>query len=223
MNQPPVPAVYQLKVVLLDISPMIWRRLLVSGDSTIADLHYSLQIVMGWSDAHLNRFIIHGKSYGVYHSGGISFSDDPNTIWLKDLQLREREKFSYDYDFTDRWQHQIRVEAIQYPAHPLVVPVCTAGKRSAPPEDCGGPWAFLTKRQHYSVGYALEVLANIREGGAETLCDRYDEICLLQTWFSLEHFDRRAVNRRLQQYADGERDWLFAEEIGYGYSSSAGV
>jgi hypothetical protein len=31
---------YQLKVVLQGISPMIWRRLLVSGDSTIVDLHY---------------------------------------------------------------------------------------------------------------------------------------------------------------------------------------
>jgi hypothetical protein len=38
--------IYQLKVVLLGISPMIWRRLLVRHDSTIADLHHSLQITM---------------------------------------------------------------------------------------------------------------------------------------------------------------------------------
>jgi hypothetical protein len=38
------PIVYQFKVVLRGISPMIWRRLLVHGDSTIADLHYTLQI-----------------------------------------------------------------------------------------------------------------------------------------------------------------------------------
>jgi hypothetical protein len=41
--------IYQLKVVLLGISPMIWHRLLVRGDSTIADLHYIIQIAMGWS------------------------------------------------------------------------------------------------------------------------------------------------------------------------------
>ena len=29
---------------------MIWRRLLVSGESTIEDLHYILQIAMGWSE-----------------------------------------------------------------------------------------------------------------------------------------------------------------------------
>jgi pRiA4b ORF-3-like protein len=34
--------IYQLKVVLLGISPMIWRRLLVRSDHTIADLHHIL-------------------------------------------------------------------------------------------------------------------------------------------------------------------------------------
>lgn len=205
MNRSAASIVYQLKVVLMGISPMIWRRLQVSGDSTIADLHYILQIAMGWSDDHLNRFIIHGKQYGVYHAGGMSFSDDPNSIRLIDLQLREREKFRYEYDFTDGWQHELRVEAIQDSKQPLIAPVCMAGKRAAPPEDCGGPWTFLAKRQHYSVGYALEVLADIHEGGVETWRERYDEVRLLQTWLSLEQFDRQAINRRLQQYAAGDR------------------
>src|SRR6266511_2473044 len=51
-------SIYQLKVVLLGISPMIWRRLLVRGDSTIADLHHILQIAMGWTDTHLHQFRI---------------------------------------------------------------------------------------------------------------------------------------------------------------------
>ncbi len=214
MDAPTTPIVYQLKVALIGISPMIWRRLQVSGDSTLADLHYILQIAMGWSDDHLNQFTIHGKRYGVYHSGGISFRDDPNTVRLGDLRLRAREKFHYEYNFTDRWQHQLRVEAIHYPEQPLAAPVCIAGRRSAPPEECGGPWAFLAKRQHYSVGYALEVLADIHAGGAETLRDRYDEVRLLQEWLSLEQFDCDAVNRRLQQYAEGDQNWMYNEEIG---------
>lgn len=141
--------------------PMIWRRLLVSDTHTIADLRYILQIAMGWSDDHLNCFTIHGKEYGVYHSGGIGFSDDPETVRLADLQLREREKFRYEYDFTDRWQHQLQVEAIQSLDQPLSAPICITGKRAAPPENCGGPRAFQMKRQHYSVGHALEVLTDI--------------------------------------------------------------
>ena len=108
----PEPVIYQLKVVLQGISPMIWRRLLVCGDSTIADLHYIVQIAMGWFDDHLHQFRIHGKRYGITRMGGISFSDDPESVRLKDLGLRINERFVYEYDFTDAWQHQIRVETI---------------------------------------------------------------------------------------------------------------
>ena len=83
--------VYQLKVRIQAISPMVWRCLLVRSDSTLADLHYTLQIAIGWSDTHLNRFHIHGKDYGVYHSGGISFADDPEQVSLSAFGFRPRE------------------------------------------------------------------------------------------------------------------------------------
>ncbi|MEL6788252.1 MAG: hypothetical protein AAFO76_12785 [Cyanobacteria bacterium J06607_15] len=44
------PVTYQLKIVLLGVSPMIWRRIKISSDSTIADLHYIIQIAMGWKE-----------------------------------------------------------------------------------------------------------------------------------------------------------------------------
>ena len=47
MAESAAPIVYQLRVVLRGISPLIWRRLLVRGDSTIADLHHALQIAFG--------------------------------------------------------------------------------------------------------------------------------------------------------------------------------
>lgn len=58
--------VYQLKVALRDISPLIWRRLLVTSNTTIAQLHDIVQIAMGWEDLHLHQFRIHGKAYGIY-------------------------------------------------------------------------------------------------------------------------------------------------------------
>ena len=64
--------VYQFKVVLRGISPMIWRRLLLRSDQSIADLHYVIQIAMGWSDSHLHRFHMHGKDC-ARAPGGITF------------------------------------------------------------------------------------------------------------------------------------------------------
>ena len=65
--------VYQLRLVLRGVSPLIWRRLLVRSDSTIADLHDTLQRALGWSDEHLNRFVLRGREYGVRHDGGVGF------------------------------------------------------------------------------------------------------------------------------------------------------
>jgi hypothetical protein len=102
--------VYQLRIALREISPAIWRRVLVRSDSTIADLHYTLQLAMGWTDSHLTRFIIHGKDYGVYHMGGMSFTDDPPRVRLADFRFRVKERFLYEYDFGDGWQHDVRIE-----------------------------------------------------------------------------------------------------------------
>ena len=54
----------------------------------------------------------------------------------------EKAKVVYTYDFGDDWRHDIVVEKIT-PAEPGVAyPRCTGGRREAPPEDCGGIWAF---------------------------------------------------------------------------------
>ncbi len=67
---------------------------------------------MGWSDFHLNRFPIHGGEYGVEHEGGIWFSDNPERVRLADLQLRVCERFLYEYDFYDHWEHDVRLEKV---------------------------------------------------------------------------------------------------------------
>src|SRR5437879_4306213 len=102
------PVVYQLRVVLRGVSPLIWRRLLVRSDSSIADLHATLQIALGWSDEHLNRFVIHGREYGVAHPGGLWFRNDPLDVHLVDLGLRVCERFLDEYDFFDGWCHDVR-------------------------------------------------------------------------------------------------------------------
>ncbi len=50
------PDIYQLRIVLRGISPLIWRRLLVRSDTTLAQLHRMLQILFEWSNEHLHRF-----------------------------------------------------------------------------------------------------------------------------------------------------------------------
>ena len=64
---------------------------------------------MGWEDIHLNQFMIRGVPYGVYHSCGMSFSDNPNRVYLRDFQFHINERFVYEYDFFAHWEHEIRL------------------------------------------------------------------------------------------------------------------
>lgn len=192
--------VYQLRIYLREISPMIWRRLLVRSDSTIADLHHTLQIAMGWEDAHLHQFIIRGKRYGISWLGGMVFSDNAHQVQLNDLRLRVNERFLYEYDFYDQWHHEIRLEK-PLPFDPAkIYPVCTGGARAAPPEDCGGPWAYLALKQKYNAWYIAQRILEIFE--AESVGEYREELKIFQYWLKADKFDRRSVNRRLKQYGD---------------------
>ena len=73
--------ILQLRAVLRGISPLIWRRLLVRSDSSIAQLHEVLQIAFGWEDMHLHRFEIRGREYGLSRDGG-AFVDFNNSRQL---------------------------------------------------------------------------------------------------------------------------------------------
>ena len=58
--------IIQLKVRLLGISPMIWRRVLVPSSTTLRELHGILQVAMGWEGIHLFLFDIHAVQYGSF-------------------------------------------------------------------------------------------------------------------------------------------------------------
>jgi hypothetical protein len=196
---------------------MIWRRLLVRSDSTIADLHYTIQIAMGWTDTHLHRFRIHGKDYGVAHPGGITFADPPERVRLADFGFRPRDRFFYEYDFHDLWQHQIRVEQILPLEAKRSYPLCIAGHRAGPPEDCGGPRAFFELSRDVP-GEAYQCLVQLAENlearDMEAVRDQLVHLESLRPWLTLDRFDRRKANQRLQEYARGERLWLFAQPLG---------
>jgi len=210
---PVAPEVYQLRVALREISPLIWRRVLIRADSTLADLHYSLQIAMGWSDTHLHRFALRGRTYGIPQIGGIGYTANARHVRLADLRLRPRERFVYAYDFTDGWVIDIRLEQRLPLDARRTYPVCTGGARAGPPEDCGGPWAFMALRQRYAPGAIVARLVELLEDSSED--DREDacaELAELGYWLRSECVDRRAINRRLRLYETGGAWWEECDE-----------
>ncbi len=76
----------QLRIALRSISPLIWRRLLVRSETTLAQFHTVLQVVLAWSDEHLHSFHIHGRAYG---SSGAS----TRSVLLCAVDLHRGERF----------------------------------------------------------------------------------------------------------------------------------
>src|SRR6266403_3363736 len=94
-------SIYRLRVVLNGVSPLVWRRFLVSSKTNLADLHEILQLAFGWSDFYLYEFCIHGRTFG-----------DARSVCLADFQLHPGERFRYRYNFFVFWECDLRLEAI---------------------------------------------------------------------------------------------------------------
>jgi hypothetical protein len=137
-------AIYQLKITLKRFKPAIWRRVLVSADLPLNRLHTVIQRVMGWTDSHLHRFVIDGRSFAIpapeIDFGGDDLNEKRHV--LAEVAPEAKKKFLYLYDFGDGWEHEILVEKILGPDPAFKRPVCLAGAMACPPEDCGGVWGY---------------------------------------------------------------------------------
>ena len=140
--------ILQLRIELLHIAPLIWRRIQVPDDCSFWDLHVAIQGAFAWNDSHLHEFRCRGRG-GNERRFGIpldDFDDDPpQPGWehrVADVLTRASPTLEYEYDFGDGWEHRVVLEEILEPAPGRRYPRCVAGERSAPPDDCGGPVGY---------------------------------------------------------------------------------
>lgn len=117
---------YTIKLAVCGVSPMVWRRLRISADTSLAALHYIIQIVQGWDNDYLHQFHIDGKDYGIFYDGGIAFPDNPYQVVIDDFAFDVGDRFTYEYNFFEHWLHDIRIEAIHDNSN-LKTPFCLSG------------------------------------------------------------------------------------------------
>jgi hypothetical protein len=174
--------VYQLKITLKEVRPPIWRRVLLPPEISLERLHQVIQTVMGWTNSHLHNFIVDGVSYGDTSVDTESDMENEKKYKLTQVVTGEKFKFGYIYDWGDYWVHEILVEKIVAHPEPMAYPICLAGKRACPPEDCGGISGYEE---------LLEIL------GDPSHPDHEDTFNWLPGDFDSEKFDMEFVNRAL--------------------------
>ncbi|MBA3471055.1 MAG: plasmid pRiA4b ORF-3 family protein [Herpetosiphonaceae bacterium] len=188
------PEVYQLRIVLVDIEPEIWRRVLVRSDATLEDLHDIIQICFGWEDYHLHQFGIGGGEYG----DGTADESMP----LTRLGLRAGSSFGYVYDFGDHWVHEVEVEAVLPFSTSKRYPQCVAGARPAPEEDSGGAWAYMEKQRRSERAKAAARKRKQARGTSATAKKKRKPTGPV--------YDRAHINRRLTAWAAGDDFYMAA-------------
>lgn len=138
--------VYQFKITLQGVRPPVWRRIQVPETYSFWDLHVAIQDAMGWLDYHLNEFEMVNPRTGAKVLIGIP---DEESLDDREVLPDDKQKIAryftpqnrharYVYDFGDDWEHIASLEKIVPREENVDYPRCLAGKRSCPPEDCGG-------------------------------------------------------------------------------------
>ena len=209
--------VHELKITLRHSKPPIWRRVGVPSDMSLGDLHWVIQTVMGWDGYHLHQFIIsHNQPKptreeidelrqtgqweklmertrrGRYVSDPrfeLENIEDERKVKLSELAPAVKNKFIYEYDFGDGWEHEVKAVKIGPPVEGVNYPVCLAGELACPPEDCGGVWGYYDK---------LEVLKNPKHE------DYKDTLEWMGKNFDPERFDLNAINAELAELRSGK-------------------
>ena len=173
--------IYQIKITLKHIRPLIWRRIQIPADIKLGRLHDILQVSMGWEDCHLHQFIVSDTFYGIPDPDFPGNIRSESNVRL-DKIANPGDILIYEYDFGDRWEHEIKVEKILAPEKYQRYPVCLDGKRACPPEDCGGFPGY----QHL-----LRILRNPKHEEYDDMLDWIGED------FDPEAFDLVAINKIL--------------------------
>jgi hypothetical protein len=177
--------VHTLLVNLLDVTPPVWRRLVVPSALPLSTIHRIVQIAMGWQNVHLHEWEVGEVTYGPpdEEDWGENLADEAATL-LGDVAPVDT-SLMYRYDFGDGWEHLVVVEAID-PYDARVAPLqCLGGARGCPPEDCGGPMGYE---------HLLDALADPADPEHEELTEIYGDS------IDPEAFDRQRVNATLEMF-----------------------
>lgn len=131
-------AAYQLKITLTDSAPEVWRRVIVSAETTLVELHTIIQQSMGWENLHAYQFRLGLEPDNVLNSvkqslAQVLTSDEAANQFLY-----------YNYDAQNGWLHRIELETLEAEATPPApsLPICIGGESACPPEGAGGVWGY---------------------------------------------------------------------------------
>ncbi|PBI96322.1 plasmid pRiA4b ORF-3 family protein [Rhodococcus erythropolis] len=145
-----VPAQYAIRISVDNVSTQIWRRILVTSDLNLDDLHSVVQQAMGWSDLHshawsksgrrfpgeVEEYVASGSNAEQRRPGRVAVVE--SAVRLDEVMVLPGDELSYRYGRYGNWRHTLTLESSDRLPDGFQV-VCAAGRGACPPEECVGP------------------------------------------------------------------------------------
>jgi hypothetical protein len=138
----PVDRVISLHLKIVGCRPPIWRRLHVRESMWLSRLHDSIQLAFEWFDYQTHVFAFGDLRFGNPLKQEALNVEDDRDVTLAEMDLEHHPRFTYSYNFDEGWQVEIAVEKPPGHRKGARYPLCAAGERAGPPEDCGGTAAY---------------------------------------------------------------------------------
>jgi Plasmid pRiA4b ORF-3-like protein len=136
--------VARLRIEIDEVEPAVVRRVEVPVAIRLDDLHFVLQIAIGWQNCHPFEFRVGETAWGLLDR------DDPassplaaESATLADVVALSG-TFRYDYVYGEDWAHTVVLESVA-PADPGgAYPRLVSAQGRCPPADIGGPIGYET-------------------------------------------------------------------------------
>lgn len=141
---------YILKLSFEDITPLIWRRIILPAGATFNRLHETIQNVTNFQSTlepyhtfgvEIDEYFITNNESILEDYKGKKYTGktvkQPTRIKI-DSYLEKHIHFIYNYDFGDDWRILVELEEVVEDYY-FGYPTLLDGEGTAPPEDVGGP------------------------------------------------------------------------------------
>ena len=136
----------RLRVEIDEVTPAVVRRVEVPLDIRLDDLHFVLQIAIGWQNGHPFEFSVEGEEtrWGLVDKGDPQSPLPADSATLVELLAHGRKVFHYDFAFGEDWSHTVEVEAIAPADSGTPYPHLISAQGRCPPADIGGAMGYET-------------------------------------------------------------------------------
>src|SRR5260370_22519518 len=128
----------RLRIEIDDVTPPVIRRVEVPVTIRLDDLHFVLQIAIGWQNCHPFEFRVGETAWGLLDRNDPESSPRAaETATLADV-LALAKRFRYDYVYGEHWGHTVELEAMSVPAPVINYPRLVIAQARRPPTTIGG-------------------------------------------------------------------------------------